>query len=329
MKKIIAYTLCSLTLCCASAQNSTPSTGNSPAQEPPIELNAAQRKLFNDIHTFLIEERVNPTATTNEIVFKSNDIIYHLLLSDVDDAPLYVTLGASYRLDEAAYSFDYLLQTAGLLNYNKGVKMIPFEGGITVQGEFYLKEVDPFRYVFHRTLHNIQATLSEFDEVYQIVSGNSTSTPPETTTTSGTTTSSSTTSGTSGKSVDGRTSNQAFEVANPSITTKSDARCFITNVQITDKETILTFESFNKQGKSSYDWASLSPYASLSVKGILHRLIRAEGIELEPKKTHYPSADSSIKFKLYFAPIPKTTQTIDFYEYGRDGWWFEGIKLNP
>lgn len=269
--------------------------------EQKVDLNATQTRLLNDIKQFLIEEKLNPSVENNIIYFEQKDVVYQVEVSPSDNAPMYVTLGASY--EAAEYNQNALLYTAGILNKYKAVKMYPFGGGMSIQSEMLLKNIEPFRFAFHRILSNIEAVSGEFSVAYD--------------------------QSCEALKIKKLTKDNQSDVtvSFPSITKKSDGKCFIRRVKITDEYTILEFESFNNQGASSYQWCSIDQNTYLKVNGINYKMLKADGIRIAPAVTYYPSQDSSVKFTLYFQPIPKSTKLFDFYENGKKGWWFEGIKL--
>lgn len=311
MKILFLVALFSLTLCSAFAQHHTVTETTAAAQnqerEQEEELTDEQRKLFNDIHTFLVQEKLSPIVYPNAMEFKIENKIYDVTVDPTDHAPLFVTLQAPFSIQEDSLNATYLLQTIGYLNYNSGVKVIFDEDAIIVQAEFYLKNAEPFRYAFHRSLQNINHVADSFREVYQSFD---------------------TAYQQSNIQPLSEEKEEIVELYDPTISKNSKGICSIKNIEITRKQTIISFELNNHEAQNRYNWYAIHPYAKIFANGKFYKMTRVEGITLSPQKTYYPSANSTISFTLYFEPIPKRTQTLNFYEDGKSGWWFEGINLN-
>lgn len=95
-----------------------------------------------------------------------------------------------------------------------------------------------------------------------------------------------------------------------------------TRISITDDYTIL-----NIKYTSDSEWITIDKGAYIVANGMNYYLIKAEGIEISPRRTYLSGVDDAAYFKLYFQPIPQSTTSIDFIEPGDSDWKFYDINI--
>ncbi|MBP0903206.1 hypothetical protein ACFSKN_14635 [Mariniflexile gromovii] len=92
----------------------------------------------------------------------------------------------------------------------------------------------------------------------------------------------------------------------------------VTKVELTDSETILHFHIKVRMGS----WFSVpnQTYIESSVDGKRLFVVKADGTTLHRK--HHMTDSDEVRFKLYFPPLPKDVETINYGESNKDGNWF-------
>lgn len=97
----------------------------------------------------------------------------------------------------------------------------------------------------------------------------------------------------------------------------------VTKVELTDTETILHFHIKGPKG----GWFSIpnQTYIESSVNGERLFVVKADGIALRQK--HYMTDSDEVRYKLYFPPLEKDVETINYGESNKGGNWFI-YKLN-
>lgn len=111
------------------------------------------------------------------------------------------------------------------------------------------------------------------------------------------------------------------EILYPHIQTKCSDGCTIDKIILSDTFTAIEITYNNGQ---SWSWCKIDRDTYISLGGDNYKLTRAEGIKYSPEKTYF---SYSIKFTLYFPPIPKLSTSFSLIEPGDSSWKFYGIEL--
>lgn len=129
------------------------------------DYNADQQKLFNDIVYFLKVEGFVPEIQENQnIKFKYEGRTYYVKVSNLDTAPMFVSMFIEYSYD-SVYSETALLNAQRELNYYKGVKLLCYESSYSMRGEMYLTDSEQFKYVFYKILLQLGNMESELEDI--------------------------------------------------------------------------------------------------------------------------------------------------------------------
>lgn len=114
-------------------------------------------------------------------------------------------------------------------------------------------------------------------------------------------------------------SNKSYYItkSSPFIESCNDNTLSLDELTIIDDKTILSFTSYGyKQG---WAWVQISRNCYIVAGGKKYKLNRVEGIPYAPDYKMYN--DKPIYFNLFFPPIPKTVETLDFHSIGDEGAW--------
>lgn len=108
----------------------------------------------------------------------------------------------------------------------------------------------------------------------------------------------------------------------PEITNRSTDQLDFSKIEMTDSETILYCDAYNRPG----NWILLASGSYLKGQsGIIYKLIRSEGFELD-KRVNMPES-GHVSFTLHFAPLSNKEKSFDFLEGEADGnFKLTGIK---
>lgn len=123
-----------------------------------------------------------------------------------------------------------------------------------------------------------------------------------------------------GYSVEGN----ANDVVRPKYYSSEELYTKIDNVTVTDSYTIVEMSWFNNEYIDG--WVNIDKAAVIVAQGKKYALIKTENISYAPEKTEV-GYGQTIKFKLYFQPIPKNTVSFDLIENESSEWKFYDIEL--
>lgn len=123
-----------------------------------------------------------------------------------------------------------------------------------------------------------------------------------------------------GYSVEGN----ANDVVRPKYYSSEELYTKIDNVTVTDSYTIVEMSWFNNEYIDG--WVNIDKAAVIVAQGMKYALIKTENIPYAPEKTEV-GYGQTIKFKLYFQPIPKNTVSFDLIENESSEWKFYDIEL--
>lgn len=114
-------------------------------------------------------------------------------------------------------------------------------------------------------------------------------------------------------------------IINPYVETVDDQLCYITKIETTDKFTIVSFEHKNNQG-----WVRLGTKIYIETPDhTKYEYVKSEGIPIAPEKHEFKEGEESLKFKVFFKPLPKNTKSINIIENAGDRYSFNfyGVDL--
>ena len=93
------------------------------------------------------------------------------------------------------------------------------------------------------------------------------------------------------------------------------------------KVTVGNYATIIELTLKNYVWCSINPGTYIYANGQKYTLQRSEGIATEPQKTYPSYRGADIVCRLYFPPIPKSTNSFDLIESQSSRWKFYGVKL--
>ena len=270
------------------------------------QLNPTQKKLKTDIFTYLKKEVSNLTDySATDLKFTLNGTTYFVSISESDYSPMYVILYAGFNIPDT-YKKDIVALAAPTLNSYKGVKFYSGDDYVKLQAEMFMNDYKPFAASFHSLISVIETIRDAFDDAYQKAK------PSYTTSSSFT-------------SQFKRNSNEYIW---PYCRSLGDSKLYISKVSLLKDYTVLEMISYNG---GQYQNCAIDRNSYLTVNGSKYSLLKAEGISYSPQYTDYPGYQSgrevSLKFKLYFKPLPSGTKVFDFSESSSNGWKITSITL--
>lgn len=270
------------------------------------QLNPTQKKLKTDIFNYLKKEVSNLTDYSGtDLKFTLNGTTYFVSISESDYSPMYVILYAGFNIPDT-YKKDIVALAAPTLNSYKGVKFYSGDDYIKLQAEMFMNDYKPFAASFHSLISVMGTIRDSFDDAYEKAK------PSYTTSSSFT-------------SQFKRNSNEYIW---PYCRSLGDSKLYISKVSLLKDHTVLEMVSYNG---GQYQNCTIDRNSYLSVNGSKYSLLKAEGISYSPQYTDYPGYQSgrevSLKFKLYFKPLPSGTKVFDFSESSSNGWKITGITL--
>lgn len=102
----------------------------------------------------------------------------------------------------------------------------------------------------------------------------------------------------------------------------------ITQIRIQDSQTIIDFEFNNDKPDGGYfEYAQVERSATIIVDGQSYNMTKVGGIKVAPEKTYFSRPHETIKFKLYFPPINKEANKLDFIESPSSSWIIRNVVL--
>ncbi len=113
----------------------------------------------------------------------------------------------------------------------------------------------------------------------------------------------------------------------PYVESVGDRICFITKVEVTKQNTIVSFEHLNNNG-----WIRLDPGIFIRTNtGKKLNYLKSEDIALVPDQYNFAPGEQKHAFKVYFEPLPKKVKEFDVIEVESGGQYdfnFYGVNLN-
>ncbi|KAA8479163.1 hypothetical protein BDE36_0164 [Arcticibacter tournemirensis] len=113
----------------------------------------------------------------------------------------------------------------------------------------------------------------------------------------------------------------------PYVESVGDRICFITKVEVTKQNTIVSFEHLNNNG-----WIRLDPAIFIRTNtGKKLNYVKSEDIPLVPGQYNFAPGEQKHAFKVYFEPLPKKVKEFDLIEVESGGQYdfnFYGVNLN-
>nr|WP_294898535.1 hypothetical protein [uncultured Pedobacter sp.] len=96
----------------------------------------------------------------------------------------------------------------------------------------------------------------------------------------------------------------------PYVESVGDRLCYITKVEFTKRNTIVSFEHLNNKG-----WIRLSDHIQIRTpENKSYHYIKSEGISIAPEMYHFKADEQKHAFTVYFEPLPKNTKIFDVIE---------------
>ncbi|WP_207533334.1 hypothetical protein [Desertivirga arenae] len=112
----------------------------------------------------------------------------------------------------------------------------------------------------------------------------------------------------------------------PFVGTVGDQNCFISKVDLSKEQTVITFSHLNNNG-----WIALNPDIHINTPdGKKYRFLKAEGIPIAPEQYNFSENEKEHTFKVYFNAIPKSVKKFDVIEVesgSRFDFNFYGVDL--
>lgn len=128
------------------------------------DLNPDQKELQSSMFSFLKTEGFSPEIDSDgDIKFTKSGVIYWIVISDVDESPLYVSLQCNYTYGDG-FSRERVESLLGYLSYYKGVKLLCFEDTYSLRAELYLTDADYLASVFYTLMNQIDAMRKDLVE---------------------------------------------------------------------------------------------------------------------------------------------------------------------
>lgn len=273
------------------------------------QLTPAQKKAKTEIFNALKKYGTNISDDGEETLsFKYNGTTFEASIHTLNPQTLYLCLSVIFGLPE-----EYISEVANIaaVNSASGKPVFPFSGNgiLAFSCEMYAKEAKPFIAVLPEMLKAIDSSAETFQTEYEKAIQNYV--PAST------------------ASISSIDSNEKVYIYPKSTTTIADnTRLYISKITLTPQYTILDMISYNG---AQYQNCAISKNSYLMANGKRYNLVRAEGISYAPAFTDYPDYETgrevSLKFKLYYDPLPKGTTVFDFIDSITDGWQIKGVEL--
>lgn len=120
-----------------------------------------------------------------------------------------------------------------------------------------------------------------------------------------------------------------IDVSNPpiSIIPNDNKGLKINRIQITLDQTIIDLEYDNVINQSGWVCIDENTYIVSYDTGKKYKMVKAEGISIDPQKHYFSSVYDKLNFRLIFPALPKTTTKFNLIENENSSWKFYGIKL--
>lgn len=123
-------------------------------------------------------------------------------------------------------------------------------------------------------------------------------------------------------------SNSDIDITNPQIAIIPDNKGLkVTRVLITLAQTIVELEYDNTINQSGWISIDKDTYIVSYDTGEKYKMVKSEGIPIDPQKYHFSSAREKVNFRLIFPALPKNTTKFNLIENDNSTWNFFGIKL--
>jgi hypothetical protein len=130
------------------------------------ELNTQQKKLQNDIVSYLRTEGFAPSIDEDgDIMFKREGITHYVIIDRTEDSPYFLILQRGLNIEEG-YDKQKVLQIANEVNYYKGIKVRLYDTSISIRAEMFLQNAEHFKAVFYRIIALMNFAKNEFQEEY-------------------------------------------------------------------------------------------------------------------------------------------------------------------
>lgn len=100
----------------------------------------------------------------------------------------------------------------------------------------------------------------------------------------------------------------------------------ILSITLTDTQTIIEM-SHNNTTYGKNEWINIDRNTVIEVGGQQYKLVKTEGIAIDPKMTYFTGPNETKTFRLIFPAIPKAATSINLIEPGNSDWKFYGISL--
>lgn len=139
------------------------------------DFSKEQLALRDEISKFLKEEGYVPELDSDgDIRFKSEGRTYYVVVSTVDENPMYLSLYLPFNNPEG-YSVDDIVLATKELNKYKGVKVICYDNSFRIGGELYLRDADLFKESFYKLMSQIDNVREDVMDEIKTSSGSSSS----------------------------------------------------------------------------------------------------------------------------------------------------------
>ncbi len=272
------------------------------------QLTPAQKKAKTEIFNALKKYGSNfKDEGTENIEFQYDGSKYKASVHVLNPKILYFAVSVVFELPE-----EYIPEVANIAANSaaspKPVCAFAGRGVLAFSCEMYAKDAKPFISVLPEMLNALSTSVNsfqdEYDKVLQIYVPSS------------------------HNGISAIDANDKVYIYPKIGSNTSDSRLYIAKVTLDPNFTILDMVSYNG---AQYQNCTISENAYLMGSGKKYNLIKAEGITYSPIYTDYPGYESSrevsLKFRLYFPPLPKGTTVFDFMESAVDGWQIKGVEL--
>lgn len=134
------------------------------------DYNEDQLALRQNIMDFLTEEGFAPTIDADgDVRFKVEGSVYHVIVSDANRSPMYLTIYQGFKYDES-YTKNRILSVINEVQLYKSLKLMASDNAYSYRIEMFLVNADHFRYTFYKNMEimkegrkRVKELISEMD----------------------------------------------------------------------------------------------------------------------------------------------------------------------
>lgn len=287
-----------------------------------------QKKLMKEVYNYLKKQPQISEVEMDEdqdIQFMNQGTKYLISLKEDDTEPMYLTMRSFFGFPPE-WDRTNMLKTTGESNWMKMVKSYVTDESLIFSTELYLTDSKAFTSIFPKVLDVMRDTKNAYSDTYdKFAKENNTvdvdvieEQPP-----------------TEVAHIEATTNYGDNDHPCPPVQNTNNDDLWLTNVITNPDNTVLEFIIYNRS--KEVGGVGISPNSYILANGQKYYLSHAEGISYAPEDTPFPRSkaneSTSIRFRLYFPPLPSDVSMIDFSEGSSspagwtEGWKVSGIKL--